>query len=170
MTMKETIKERLSPNFNQRPAGTSINLIVLHYTDLPTADEALDRLCDPEHEVSAHYLIAEDGDTFRIVADHHRAWHAGVSVWEGVHNVNDYSIGIELANPGHSHGYLPFPAPQIDALITLLGVLCAAHTIDPARVVGHSDIAPTRKQDPGHLFPWHNLYKRGYGLWPRAIL
>ena len=143
-----------------------VDLVVLHYTGMPTAEAALALLCDPASEVSAHYLIDEAGAVYRLVDEERRAWHAGVSSWAGDSDVNGRSIGIELANPGHEFGYVPFPAAQLDALERLLGDICERRRIDPARVVGHSDVAPLRKRDPGELFPWRRLAAKGLAHWP----
>lgn len=146
-----------SPNFNERLLPISI--VVLHYTGMQTAQAAIDRLRDPEAKVSAHYLIAEDGAVLRLVAEDKRAWHAGASCWRGIEDVNSASIGIELVNPGHEFGYRPFLEEQIDALIPLLAGIKDRYGITRGNIVGHSDIAPTRKQDPGELFPWSRLAK-----------
>jgi len=130
---------------------------VLHYTGMPTAREALDRLVDPRAEVSAHYLIDEDGTVTRLVPEEKRAWHAGRSYWRGITDVNSASIGIELVNPGHEWGYRPFPDAQMEALVPLLADIVKRHDISPSNVVGHSDIAPARKDDPGELFDWELL-------------
>jgi len=159
------ILSRPSPNFDERSI-TVPRLLVFHYTDMRTAKEALDRLTDPESKVSAHYLIDEDGTIYRLVEDNKRAWHAGVSGWRGQANLNDESIGIELANPGHQYGYHLFPETQIKALIGLSKHLIEKYTIMPENIVGHSDIAPLRKKDPGELFPWQYLATQGIGLWP----
>ena len=142
-------------------------MLVLHYTGMKTADEALARLCDPAAKVSAHYTIAEDGAVYAHVPEDRRAWHAGVSYWAGETNVNARSIGIELVNPGHEFGYAPFPDAQIESLIDLAGGILARHGIRAARVVGHSDVAPARKTDPGERFPWKQLADYGIGLWPQ---
>jgi N-acetylmuramoyl-L-alanine amidase len=133
-----------------------------------TGAEALARLCDPTAEVSAHYLIEEDGRVFALVDEDARAWHAGRAFWRGVRDINSTSIGIELVNPGHAFGYRLFPKPQIDALIALGRDIVTRHRIAAHNVVGHSDIAPGRKQDPGELFPWHDLARAGIGFWPTA--
>lgn len=143
-------------------------MLVLHYTGMVTAAAALGRLCDPAAAVSAHYLIAEDGAVLALVPEERRAWHAGASFWQGRENLNDVSIGIELANPGHEWGYRPFPEPQMRALERLAGELLRRRPIPPSRVVAHSDIAPTRKQDPGELFDWARLARAGIGLWPEV--
>lgn len=143
-------------------------MLVLHYTGMESCDAALDRLCDPDHDVSAHYLIDEDGTIYRLVADEKRAWHAGASYWRSETDVNSASLGIELVNPGHEFGYRPFPDAQISALIQLSSDLIAKYQIPAAGVVGHSDIAPGRKMDPGELFPWERLASSGIGLWSNA--
>jgi len=148
-------REVPSPNWNER--NGPVSMVVLHYTDLPSADEAIARMCDPAAEVSAHYLITEQGEVVRLVAEDKRAWHAGVSYWRGQSNVNDISIGIELDHPGHTWGYREFAEAQIDALVPLLHRIVHDYDIPRANVVGHSDIAPQRKLDPGELFPWERL-------------
>ena len=155
-----------SPNHDERPAGAAVDILVLHYTGMKTADEALARLCDPAAKVSAHYTIGRDGRVFAHVPEERRAWHAGVSYWAGERNVNARSIGIELVNPGHEFGYAPFPEAQIAALIDLVHGIAKRHPIPPHRVLGHSDVAPARKMDPGELFPWKHLAEFGIGLWP----
>ena len=155
-----------SPNHGPRPPGTAVDLLLLHYTGMRSAEAALERLRDPVAQVSAHYLIDEAGRIFRLVDEERRAWHAGVSCWAGRPNVNDVSIGIELVNPGHEFGYRPFPAAQMEALLNLARGICARHPIPPQRVLGHSDVAPARKQDPGELFDWAWLARHGVGIWP----
>jgi len=157
--------ETPSPNYNDRPAGTPIDMLVLHYTGMETCGAALDRMCDPAVEVSAHYLIDEDGAVHQLVAETSRAWHAGVACWRGETNINDRSIGIELVNPGHEFGYGDFPEAQIAALIPLCLEILSRHPIPARNVVGHSDVAPTRKQDPGEKFPWARLAAAGIGQW-----
>lgn len=152
--------ERLSPNWNERTLP--INMVVLHYTEMKPIETALDRLCDPEAQVSAHYLISEEGLVTRLVQEEDRAWHAGASYWRGHKDVNSASIGIELDHPGHALGYRPFANAQIDALIPLLHRIMRQYDIPRANVVGHSDVAPARKTDPGELFPWERLAE--YGL------
>ncbi len=146
-----------SPNFNDRPKGMDITSIIIHYTGMKTCTDALNRLCDAASQVSAHYQIDLDGTIYNLVDPTNRAWHAGVSSWGGHSNFNDFSIGIELVNKGHEFGYHPFPDTQIDALIGLMHALFKQFPIDPRLVLGHSDIAPDRKQDPGELFPWNRL-------------
>ena len=153
-----------SPNWNPRPTEISIDLIIIHYTDMLTAQEALERLCDPYHQVSSHYLIEKEGKIHQLVQDNHRAWHAGVSSWNGEPSINCRSLGIELDYPGHTHGLIDFPTEQINQLIILLKYLCAHHGIAPSRIIGHSDIAPSRKQDPGQYFPWSLLAEHGLGI------
>ena len=153
-------REVPSPNWNDRQLPVS--MLVLHYTGMRTADEAMARLCDPQAEVSAHYLIDEDGTVTRLVPEDKRAWHAGRSYWRGITDVNSASIGIELVNPGHEFGYRPFADAQMEALIPLVAEIKARHDIPRANVVGHSDVAPARKLDPGELFDWEML--AGYGL------
>jgi len=156
----------LSPNFNDRPDGIDIDTVVIHYTGMKSFDEAFDRLCDKKSEVSAHYLIKEDGEIINLVYDEYRAWHAGVSSWRGSDNVNDYSVGIELVNKGHEFGYEPFPERQMDSLLRLLQELLEKYPIEIRNIVGHSDIAPTRKEDPGELFNWELLASYNFAIWP----
>lgn len=162
------ILKRLSPNVNDRPAGTVVDMVILHYTGMKTGKAALDRLCDPDARVSAHYLVEEDGTTWQMAEDNHRAWHAGVSYWSGATDINDRSIGIEIVNPGHEFGYRTFPEAQMSAVEELVAQILERHRVSPARVVGHSDIAPTRKQDPGELFDWKRLADKGLSIWPET--
>ena len=163
------IRERPSPNHASRgepPDMRPINMLVLHYTGMPSAAAALDRLCDPAARVSAHYLVEEDGTLWRLVPEARRAFHAGVSCWQGERDLNFVSIGVEIVNPGHEWGYRPFPEPQMAAVEELCRDIVSRHRIPPYRVVGHSDIAPDRKADPGELFDWPRLARAGIGLWP----
>jgi len=155
-----------SPNFGPRKG--EIDMLVLHYTGMTSAEAALARLCDSKAEVSAHYLIDEDGSVHALVEEGMRAWHAGRSWWRGEADVNSRSIGIELVNPGHEFGYRPFPQAQIAALVGLAQGILSRHPIPPRNVVGHADVAPSRKQDPGELFPWEALADQGIGLWPET--
>jgi N-acetylmuramoyl-L-alanine amidase len=155
MTNGLNIIDAPSPNFDARELPVS--MIVLHYTGMESAQAAIDRLRDPEAKVSAHYLVDEDGRILRLVDERHRAWHAGRSHWRGVTDVNSASIGIELVNPGLEFGYRPFPEAQMGALIPLVADIKERHRITRGNVVGHSDVAPARKQDPGELFNWHAL-------------
>jgi N-acetylmuramoyl-L-alanine amidase len=163
--MAHTIFAR-SPNFDDRPEGAAIDMLILHYTGMATAENAISRLCDPAAKVSAHYVIDRKGCISVLVAEEKRAWHAGLSWWEGRPKTNDRSIGIELVNPGHEFGYVPFTDDQIAALIELARGILSRHPILPRRVIGHSDVAPARKTDPGELFPWKLLAENGIGLWP----
>ena len=165
-----SISDRPSPNHGERLSEggntVAIDTLVIHYTGMVPDARALDWLCDPASSVSAHYFIDAAGAVCRLVAEEHRAWHAGVSAWRAATDINSRSIGIELSNPGHEFGYHDFPQPQIDALIVLACDICARHPIAPRNVVGHSDIAPARKLDPGERFPWRQLAEAGIGLWP----
>jgi N-acetylmuramoyl-L-alanine amidase len=144
-----------SPNWDERKLP--ISMVVLHYTEMRSADEALARLTDPEAKVSAHYLISEAGEVIALVDEDKRAWHAGQSFWRGHPDVNSASIGIELDHPGHAFGYRDFAEAQFHALVPLLARIVKQYGIPRANVVGHSDIAPARKIDPGELFPWDRL-------------
>jgi N-acetylmuramoyl-L-alanine amidase len=160
------IVERPSPNHGARRADAPIDLLLLHYTGMHDAASALDRLCDPASEVGCHWLIDEDGTIYRMIDEGRRAWHAGRAFWAGERDINSRAIGIELVNPGHEWGYRPFPSAQMAALRDLAHGILARHPIAPPRVLGHSDVAPTRKQDPGELFDWAWLAGQGIGLWP----
>ena len=155
-----------SPNFDERAGGIQPGFIILHYTGMPTETLALKRLCDPAAKVSAHYFIRDKGEIIQLVEDSKRAWHAGVSYWDGITDINAHSIGIEIANPGHEFGYRPFPDAQIASVITLCQALMQRYGIAAHHVLGHSDIAPERKDDPGELFPWESLAAQGVGVWP----
>lgn len=180
--------DRPSPNFDARTRG--VDLVVLHYTGMQSVDVALARLTDPAPQagkypgpwqsesapydaplprVSAHYVVGEDGALYRLVAEENRAWHAGVSSWEGQGDVNTRAIGIEIANGGHDFGLPDFPAAQIDAVIALLGDILQRWSLKPERVVGHSDVAPERKLDPGEKFPWKRLADAGAAIWPDYV-
>jgi len=153
-----------SPNFNARQLP--VTMVVLHYTGLRTAQEALDRLTDGGHmnPVSAHYMIDEDGTVSELVDEEHRAWHAGAAFWRGIRDINSASVGIELVNPGHEWGYRDFPEAQLEALLPLLADIKKRHGISRSNVVGHSDVAPARKTDPGELFPWERLARHKLAL------
>lgn len=144
-----------SPNFDERAAPVSI--LVLHYTGMPDAASAISWLANPQSKVSAHYVVTEDGQIVRMVDESKRAWHAGRSWWRGIRDINSASVGIEIVNPGHEWGYRPFPDTQMEVLIPLVHDIMQRHQITRGNVVGHSDIAPARKQDPGELFPWSRL-------------
>jgi N-acetylmuramoyl-L-alanine amidase len=156
---------RPSPNTSARRNGHRVpDMVVLHYTGMATAQAALDLLCDPASNVSAHYVVLEDGAIIQSVPEALRAWHAGVSSWQGASDINSRSIGIEIVNGGHDFGLPPFPDGQIAAVIALLADILARHAIAPSGVVGHSDIAPLRKRDPGEAFPWAKLVAAGVAV------
>jgi N-acetylmuramoyl-L-alanine amidase len=164
---------RPSPNHDARPVATPIDILVMHYTGMKTAEAALARLSDPASKVSAHYTVDEDGTVYAHVPESARAWHAGASWWAGHCDINGRSIGIEIVNPGHEFGYRAFPTEQIDAVLALSKGILSRHPIPSRNVVGHSDVAPARKEDPGELFPWHLLAAAGIGIWPhehKAVL
>ena len=151
-----------SPNHDAR--REPVSMIVLHYTGMPTGEEALDRMCDPDAKVSAHYCVEEDGRLFQLVHEERRAWHAGRSRWRGQDDINSRSIGIEIVNPGHEWGYRPFPEAQMRRVVRLVNELCRSYEVHPRDVVGHSDIAPARKEDPGELFDWALMAKLGLAM------
>lgn len=151
-----------SPNFDAR--GRGVDMIILHYTGMQTAAEALSRLTDAASKVSAHYVVDEDGTIYALVAEEMRAYHAGVGAWKGETDLNARSIGIEIVNPGHEWGYRKFPERQIDSVIALIADIKTRHQISPKRVLGHSDVAPQRKEDPGELFPWGKLAAAGHAI------
>lgn len=160
------IHERPSPNHDPRPGR--VDMLILHYTGMRTAQAALDRLCSASAKVSAHYAIEENGTVWRLVPEERRAWHAGVAFWAGRRDINGVSIGIELVNPGHEFGYRAFPEAQMAALEALGRDIIARHVIPARHVLGHSDVAPRRKSDPGELFDWQRLARAGIGLWPET--
>jgi len=155
-----------SPNQDDRPAGGPVDMLVLHYTGMRTAAEAIARLRDPAARVSSHYVVEEDGRVWRLVPEQRRAWHAGVSYWRGHVGLNDRSVGIEIVNPGHEHGYRDFPVLQMASVCDLCLDLFSRHPIPARNVVAHSDVAPDRKEDPGERFDWPGLAREGVGLWP----
>lgn len=157
--------QHVSPNHGPRPDGARIELLVLHYTGMQSEAAALGWLCNPQSQVSSHYFVCEDGTVYRLVEEDRRAWHAGISSWRGLCDVNSRSIGVEIANPGHEYGYRPFPGRQIDAVIELCRGILSRHAIPARNVVAHSDVAPARKEDPGELFPWGQLSLAGIGHW-----
>lgn len=163
------IRQNPSPNADERGVDTPIDMLVLHYTGMETGQAALDRLCDPQAKVSAHYVVEEDGRVFQLVPEEMRAWHAGVASWRGHQNINARSIGIEIVNPGHEFGYRDFPIAQMEAVIALSHDILSRHAIPARHVVGHSDVAFRRKQDPGELFDWKLLAEHTIGLWPIHI-
>jgi N-acetylmuramoyl-L-alanine amidase len=154
-----------SPTHDERKDGRQADIILLHYTGMQSAQEALDRLCSPESKVSSHYFVFEDGRIVQMVQEARRAWHAGVSHWGGETDINSSSIGIEIANPGHDFGYPDFPPRQIAAVTALCRGIIARRGIKPERVLAHSDVAPSRKRDPGEKFPWRLLADSGVGEW-----
>jgi N-acetylmuramoyl-L-alanine amidase len=145
-----------SPNFDARPPGQAVDLLLLHYTGMASATAALARMCDESAKVSAHYCIDEDGTRYRLVPEDECAWHAGLASWAGAQDINARAIGVELVNPGHEFGYRPFPEAQMASLIELARDILARHPIPAGRVLGHSDVAPLRKGDPGERIspPW----------------
>ncbi|MEP6342854.1 MAG: N-acetylmuramoyl-L-alanine amidase [Maricaulaceae bacterium] len=166
---KIDIIETPSPNFDERTLPVS--LLVLHYTGMESGAAALERMCDAAAKVSAHYMVEEDGRIYRLVAEDKRAWHAGVSEWAGETNINSSSIGVEVVNGGHdwplpSGDLPPYSDVQINAVIVLCKDIMGRHNIPAVNVLGHSDIAPARKIDPGEHFPWRGLAAAGLGLWP----
>jgi N-acetylmuramoyl-L-alanine amidase len=154
-----------SPNHGERKSARRPDMIVLHYTGMPLAAAALDLLRAPGSQVSAHYFVFEDGRVIQLVQESRRAWHAGAAVWAGETDINSCSIGIEIANPGHDHGYPDFPKRQIAAVTALCRGILTRNTIPADRVLAHSDVAPARKRDPGEKFPWRMLYDSGVGHW-----
>ena len=156
-----------SPNFDARDG--LVDMLVLHYTGMESGDAALARLCDPAAKVSAHYVVGEDGQIFSLVPETARAWHAGVSFWRGARNINARSIGIEIVNGGHDFGLPAFPEAQIAAVIDLIAAIRGRWAIPDRNIVGHSDVAPGRKLDPGERFPWQSLAAAGHGLWPDVM-
>ncbi|MGQ3674904.1 N-acetylmuramoyl-L-alanine amidase [Xanthobacter sp. TB0139] len=150
-----------TPNFGAR--RLPVDMLLLHYTGMESAGAALAIMQKPEAEVSCHYVVLEDGGVVQMVAEAHRAWHAGRAMWEGVSDINSRSIGIEIVNPGHSGGLPPYPPAQISAVVALCRDILSRHLIRADRVLGHSDVAPDRKEDPGERFPWDTLHEAGVG-------
>ncbi len=163
------MKSYPSPNHDERSGDTPVDMLVLHYTGMESAAAARTRMCDANGKVSAHYMIDEDGDILQLVPENRRAWHAGEAFWRGQTDINGRSIGIELVNPGHEFGLRPFPDAQMAALEALAAELLERHPIPAVNVVGHSDVAPRRKSDPGELFDWRRLAAVGIGLWPDGV-
>ncbi len=159
-----------SPNHGERREGDAVrrhppDMLILHYTGMPEAGEALQWLCNPVSQVSCHYFVFENGHTLQLVPEARRAWHAGVAAWGGERDINSCSIGIEIANPGHPGGLPDYPEAQISAVRDLCRDICTRLSIPPQRVLAHSDVAPGRKIDPGENFPWRRLAEGGIGLW-----
>jgi N-acetylmuramoyl-L-alanine amidase len=161
------IREKLSPNHDERTEA--VDMLILHYTGMKTAQEAIDRLSDVEAKVSSHYVVDEDGAILRLVPEDRRAWHAGVSYWRGHTALNGRSVGIEIVNPGHEWGYRDFPVLQMAAVCDLCLSILSRHRIPARNVVAHSDVAPDRKEDPGEKFGWEDLARNGVGLWPAGV-
>ena len=167
MAIKTTLN--YSPNFNPKKRKfNEIKFLIFHYTGMKTEKGAINRLTNIKSKVSSHYLIKNNGDIIILVPELYTAWHAGISSWRGNCNINDRSIGIELANPGHEHGYQKFPDRQMESLIKIAKRTVARYPIPARNVIGHSDISPTRKKDPGELFDWHKLALEGIGHWPES--
>lgn len=158
-----------SPNFEPRKGCSAPDLVILHYTGMRDGASAIARLCDPQSKVSAHYVIEEDGTVYSLVEESLRAWHAGKSYWRGIVDINSHSIGIEIVNPGHEFGYRAFPDAQMRAVLTLCSEIKARYKLPATAFLGHSDIAPMRKEDPGELFNWKMLASHGIGIWPEFI-
>lgn len=156
-----------SPNYGDRTSAPT-DILLLHYTGMPNDSQALKWLCDPQSNVSSHYFVHADGRVLRLVPEERRAWHAGASLWGGANDINSRSIGIEIANAGHPGGLPDYPDVQIEALIALCQGILKRHPIPPYRVLGHSDVAPGRKLDPGELFPWERLAAAGVGHFVEA--
>jgi N-acetylmuramoyl-L-alanine amidase len=154
-----------SPNYGDRNKGLTPDMIVLHYTGMPDAEGAITRLCSDGTDVSAHYIVLEDGRIVQTVPEAKRAWHAGSSFWAGEDDINSCSIGIEIINRGHDWGYPDYPARQIAAVTALCRGILLRRNMPTHRVLGHSDVAPARKKDPGEKFPWHLLASSGVGHW-----
>src|SRR5579862_3815968 len=154
-----------SPNFGERTKGRQLDMIVLHYTGMPDVEGAIARLCTAGTDVSAHYIVLEDGRIIQCVPESKRAWHAGVATWAGEDDINSCSIGVEIVNPGHDWGYPEFPLRQIAAVIALCRGIMLRRGVPSHRVLAHSDVAPSRKKDPGEKFPWHSLANSGVGHW-----
>ena len=161
------MQKKSSPNFSSRSSGTKIDMVILHYTGMKTKHSAIKRLCNKKAKVSSHYLIDVQGKIFKLVDEKFTAWHAGKASWKGKHDINNRSIGIELVNPGHRYGYKKFTKKQVSSLISLLKKMIKRHKIPKNRILGHSDVAPQRKMDPGEFFDWNYLAERDIGVWPK---
>ena len=163
-------REYKSPNFNHRKDISILDTIIIHYTGMKSAELALNYMCNKESKVSAHYFINQDGKIWQLVDDSNLAWHAGVSQWLKRKNLNETSIGIELENPGHKNDYKLFSPNQYRSLEKLIELLIIKYDIKKDRILGHSDIAPSRKSDPGEKFDWHRLAKKDLAIWPNEIV
>jgi N-acetylmuramoyl-L-alanine amidase len=168
MSIRDKIIHKASPNFNDRQGGAA-DMLLMHYTGMESGGGALDRLCDEASQVSAHYLVFEDGCIVSMVEEDKRAWHAGVANWAGETDINSRSIGIEIVNPGHELGYPEFTVDQMAAVIALSSDIVSRHAIVGERVLGHSDVAPGRKADPGEKFPWEKFSSAGVGHWVQPV-
>jgi N-acetylmuramoyl-L-alanine amidase len=164
-----SIRDLPSPNQDDRPAGVPIDMLILHYTGMRSAREAVERLRDPVAKVSSHYVVDEDGFVLRLVPEERRAFHAGVSYWRGQTELNGRSIGIEIVNPGHEFGYRDFPVLQLAGVCDLCLEILSRHAIPARNIVAHSDVAPDRKEDPGEKFDWDALAQNGIGVWPVGV-
>ena len=167
--MTLAIRDLPSPNQDDRPDGCPVDMIILHYTGMRTAGEAIARLRDPAAKVSSHYVVDEDGSVVRLVAEARRASHAGVSYWRGQRGLNGRSIGIEIVNPGHEFGYRDFPVLQLVSVCDLCLEILSRHQVPARNIVAHSDVAADRKEDPGEKFDWEGLARNGVGLWPEGV-
>jgi N-acetylmuramoyl-L-alanine amidase len=163
------IRDLFSPNQDDRPEGVPIDMLILHYTGMRSAREAVERLRDPAAKVSSHYVVDEDGFVLRLVAEERRAFHAGVSYWRGHSELNGRSVGVEIVNPGHEFGYRDFPVLQLAAVCDLCLSILSRHMIPARNIVAHSDVAPDRKEDPGEKFDWEGLAQNGVGIWPAGV-
>jgi N-acetylmuramoyl-L-alanine amidase len=163
------IRDLASPNQDDRPADVPIDTLIMHYTGMQTAREAIERLRDPAARVSSHYVVDEDGAVLRLVPEQRCAWHAGVSYWRGHTELNHRSIGIEIVNPGHAWGYRDFPVLQLAVVCDLCLAILSRHPIPARNVVAHSDVAPDRREDPGEKFDWRGLAQNGVGVWPHDV-
>jgi N-acetylmuramoyl-L-alanine amidase len=163
------VRELPSPNQDERPDGFLIDMVILHYTGTKTAREAVERLRDPAAGVSSHYVVDEDGSVLRLVAEARRAHHAGASYWRGQQALNNRSIGLEIVNPGHALGYRDFPVLQLVSVCDLCLEILSRHDVPARNIVGHSDVAPDRRDDPGEKFDWEGLARNGVGLWPAGV-
>ncbi len=163
------IRELASPNQDDRPDGCRIDMVILHYTGMATARAAVERLRDPAAKVSSHYVVDEDGNVLRLVPEARRAYHAGASYWRGQRTLNNRSIGIEIVNPGHDLGYPDFPVLQLASVCDLCLEILSRHNVPARNFVGHSDVAPDRKEDPGEKFDWEGLARNDVGLWPEDV-
>tara|TARA_Y100000591_G_scaffold282834_1_gene263427 strand:+ start:997 stop:1752 length:756 start_codon:yes stop_codon:yes gene_type:complete len=172
MTLKIGLNllKRYSPNFDlPERKKKQIKFIIIHYTGMNKESLAIKRLRDPKSKVSAHYFIKDNGNIINIVPDTYVAWHSGKSLWKNYKSLNKYSIGIEISNPGHNNNYKSFSFNQISSLLKLIKFLVKEYKIKKMNILGHSDIAPNRKKDPGEKFPWKILFKKGFINWHKLV-